>query len=93
MSKLERRLARLEAVVVGVKAELPVFLITFVSPNQTEPPVAEATVNGCVWHRAMGEIEDAFLARVKVEARPLRPGCGMVGFATSNVRSSRPRTR
>lgn len=84
MTKLERRLARLEAV-VGVKAELPVFLVTFVSPNRAEPLVAEATVNGCVWHRAGGEPEDAFLARVKAEAKPFRPGCGTVGFATSDV--------
>ena len=48
--------------------------------GQAPPATEPATVNGAVWHRAEGETKETFLARVKAEARPMGPGCGIVGF-------------
>ncbi len=79
MTGLERRLARLEAV-AGVTADMPVMFVRFASPDGADTPVTKATVNGVAWHQADGETEETFLARVKAEARPFQPGCGIVGF-------------
>lgn len=76
---LTRRLAHLEAA-SGVTTDRPVIFVSFVHPDRSEPPTETATVNGCVWQRAEGEAEAAFLARVRGEAKPIRPGCGLVGF-------------
>ena len=57
-------------------AELPVVLVTFVSPDRTEPPIAKATVNGCVWHRATGEAEDAFRRHVASGLEGVAGGSG-----------------
>jgi hypothetical protein len=79
MTGLERRLARLETV-AGVTAEIAVLFVGFGGPDGADPPATKATVNGVAWHRADDETKETFLARVKAEARPLRPGCGIVGF-------------
>jgi hypothetical protein len=76
---LGRRLARLETA-AGVGLVLPVIFVTFVAPDGTEPPCDTATVNGKVWHREVGEADDAFRSRVAVEARPARPGWGVMVF-------------
>lgn len=79
ISTLARRLARLEGAVVNT-ADLPVLFVVFCSPVGTTPPADKATVNGCVWHRADGERREAFLTRVRAEAKPIQPGCGILGF-------------
>lgn len=79
MTGLGRRLIRLEAA-VGVPSEIPVLFVGFVGPNGADTPVIKATVNGITWRRADDETKETFLARVKAEARPIRPGSGMVGF-------------
>jgi hypothetical protein len=76
---LERRLVRLETA-AGVGLVLPVIFVTFVAPGGTEPPCDTATVNGKVWHREVGEGNDASRSRVAVEAKPARPGCGVVAL-------------
>jgi hypothetical protein len=79
VTALERRLVRLEAE-AGIGADLPVIFVSFVSPDGADPPATTATVNGCVWHRAPDETKEAFLDRVKAEARAIRPGGVVVGF-------------
>ena len=79
MTGLERRLGRLEAA-AGVMGKWPVVFVRFVDADGSEPPTETVTVNGCVWHRAKGETETVFLDRVRAEARPIHPGCGVVGF-------------
>lgn len=79
MTGLERRLVRLE-VGAGTSSGWPVIFVKFVHADVTRPPAETATVNGCVWHRAEGEAEAVFFARVRGEAKPIRPGCGVVGF-------------
>ena len=81
MTGLERRLGRLETM-TGIGIVHPTIFVSFVGPGDLDRPrpVASATVNGCVWHRAEGEAEAAFLARVRGEAKPICAGCGIVGF-------------
>jgi len=79
MTGLERRLVRLEAA-AGIMAEVPMIFVRFVAPDDTERSAETATVNGRVWHRAEGEAEAVFLARVQVEAKPTQPGSGMLGY-------------
>jgi hypothetical protein len=77
---LSRRLARLEASAgIGLGA-LPLVFVRFVRPDRNDPPAISATVNGQVWRRAPGGAEESFRGRVEAEARPLRPGCGVVAF-------------
>jgi hypothetical protein len=77
MGPLDRRLARLETA-AGVGMVLPVIFVSFVAPDGTKRLCDTPTVNGKVWHREAGEPDDTFRSRVAVEARPARPGCGIV---------------
>jgi hypothetical protein len=53
--------------------------LTILGTSANDPPTVSATVNGRVWHRAPGELEEAFLERVSAEARCIRPGV-VLGF-------------
>ena len=79
MTRLERRLGRLENA-SGVMGKWPVVFVRFVDADGSDSRAEMVTVNDCVWHRAEGEAEAVFLDRVPGEAKPIRPGCGVVGF-------------
>jgi hypothetical protein len=55
--------------------------VIFISlvPAERDLP-ATATVGGRVWHREPDEPTDAFMGRVAAEARPMRPGGGVIAF-------------
>jgi hypothetical protein len=76
MTGIERRLIKLETASAHT-ARMPVIFVSF-RPGPELP--ATAAVDGRVWHREPDELEEAFLARVAAEARPVRPGCGVVAF-------------
>ena len=76
MTGIERRLAKLEAA-SALTVRLVVFIILV--PRERDLP-ATATVGGRVWHREPDELEETFLDRVAAEARPARPGCGVLAF-------------
>ena len=78
MTGLERRLSKLEAVSV-LSARAPVLFVSFQGPGEPDLP-ATATVDGRVWHRGPDESPDAFQSRVAAEARPVRPGYGVLVF-------------
>ena len=77
MKVIERRLAKLEAASAHT-VRMPVVFICLVPAERAMP--ATATVGGRVWHREPDEPTDAFMGRVAAEARPMRPGGGVIAF-------------
>jgi hypothetical protein len=77
MKVIERRLAKLETASAHT-VRMPVIFICL-QPSERAMP-ATATVGDRMWHREPDEPTDAFMGRVAAEARPMRPGGGVIAF-------------